>query len=389
MVFSAAATANLNRTMDLPKEADIVIVGAGISGLSVALPIAKAGHRVVVLDKGEPWSDASGANAGTLSIQVKRPEVLSLINESVQRWQHMPQDFGIDVGFGQPGGIRVATTDAECIQLEQSVRVQRSEDIDVHMLNDETLRTMAPWLGPRVKAGSFCCRDSYSNPLQAGNAMVAGARAMGVVVAGGNAVTAIDHDKSSECGRFCVRTSTGQTIGASHIVNTAGAWAAGVAAMLGTRLPMEVDVNMLTVTESAPPLFDRVVTHVGGILSIKQFANGTCLIGGGWQGRGSVRSGMKNIDYERFLHNMRVAASVIPTLGNLRIIRTWAGFEAVAPDALPIMGQLDQCEQAWVLACARGGYSLAPALGARLAEMILSPSTAESLPQFSPKRFLP
>ena len=373
--------------MHLPKVTDIVIVGAGISGLSVALPAAKAGCSVVVLDKGEPWSDASGANAGTLSIQVKRSEVLSLIHESVQRWQRMPEDYGIDVGFGQPGGIRVATTDAEVIQLEQSVQDQQNGGIDVRMLDYETLRTMAPWLGPQVRAGSFCGWDSYSNPLHAGNAMVAGARAMGAVVAGGNAVTSIDHDKHSKSGRYRVVTSTGQTIRASHIVNTAGAWAGEIAAMLGARLPMEIDVNMLTVTESAPPLFDRVVTHVGGILSIKQFANGTCLIGGGWQGRGSVKSGIKQIDYERFIHNMRVAARVVPALANLHIVRTWAGFEAVAPDALPIIGALGGYDRAWVLACARGGYSLAPALGAKLAEMILSPSTCELWPQFSPKRF--
>ena len=373
--------------MDLPKAADIVIIGAGVSGLSVALPTAKAGCSVVVLDKGEPWCDASGANAGTLSIQVKRREVLSLIHESIQRWQRIPEDYGIDVGFAQLGGIRVATTDVEIGQLTQSVKEQQNEGMDVEILDEATLRAMAPWLGPKVKAGSFCPWDSYSNPLQAGNSLVAGARNMGIVVAGGNVVVAIDHEKSSDGGFFCVRTLTGQTIHASHIVNTAGAWAGEISAMLGTKLPMEVDVNMLTVTESVPPFIDRVVTHSGGILSIKQYLNGTCLIGGGWQGQGSVISGAKNIEYERFLHNMRVAAKVIPALANLRIIRTWAGFEAVAPDALPIMGQLGRYDNAWVLACARGGYSLAPALGTRLSEMILNPSTRESFPQFSPKRF--
>ena len=158
--------------------------------------------------------------------------------------------------------------------------------------------------------------------------------------------------------------------------------------MLDAAFPVEVDVNMLTVTEPAPPLFDRVVTHVGGILSVKQYPNGTCLIGGGWQGQGSVKTGQKDIDYERFVHNMRVAASVIPVLGSLRIVRTWAGFEAVAPDALPVMGRLNGHETAWVLACARGGYSQAPALGARLARMILEPDAAEDDTQFSPHRFL-
>ena len=91
---------------------------------------------------------------------------------------------------------------------------------------------------------------------------------------------------------------------------------------------------MLTVTEPAPLTIDRVVTHVAGVLSIKQHPNGTCLIGGGWQGRGSAETGMKELDYERLVHNMRVAAGVVPGLADLRILRSWAGFDAVAPDAL-------------------------------------------------------
>ena len=238
-------------------------------------------------------------------------------------------------------------------------------------------------------AGSLCLYDSYSNPLVAGNAMVAGARKLGGVIAGGNRVSEIRRNATSDIDRFSIKTVSGDTIHASHVVNAAGAWAGEISSMLGVKLPMEVDVNMLTVTEPSPPIFNRVVTHVGGILSIKQLPNGTCLIGGGWQGRGSVSSGTKNIDYERFLHNMRVAADVIPKLRDLHILRTWAGFEAVAPDALPIMGQLGQDDHVWTLGCARGGYSLAPALGARLAEMILNPSKRDTFLQFSPQRFAP
>ena len=373
--------------MDLPRTSDIAIIGGGVSGLSVALPIAKTGRSVVVLDRGDPWSDASGANAGTLSIQVKRSEVLSLVHESIGRWQRMPEDYGVEVGFRQPGGIRVATTEVECIQLEKAVEDQKCKGIDVQMLDREAVMQFAPWLGPSVKAGSFCVDDSYSNPLLAGNAMVAGARDLGAVIAGGNCVTGIDYDKRSQGGRFSIKTENGDTIHADHVVNAAGAWAGEIAALLGVSLPVEVDVNMLTVTEPAPPLFDRVVTHVGGILSLKQLPNGTCLFGGGWQGRGSVSSGTKDIDYEHLLHNLRVAANVIPKLRDLHIVRTWAGFEAVAPDALPIMGRLGRHEHAWALTCARGGYSLAPALGQRLAEMILNPSKRDAYPEFSPQRF--
>jgi len=299
----------------------------------------------------------------------------------------MPEDYGLEVGFAQPGGIRVATTEGECIQLQKAVEVQKSKGVDVQILDREAVMKLGSWLGPSVKAGSFCIDDSYSNPLLAGNAMVAGARQLGAVIAGGNCVTAIKHDKRSQGGRFSIKTARGDTIHANHVVNAAGAWAGEIAALLGVSLPVKVDVNMLTVTEPAPPLFDRVVTHVGGILSLKQLPNGTCLIGGGWQGRGSVSSGTKDIDYEHLLHNLRVAANVIPKLRDLHIVRTWAGFEAVAPDALPIMGRLGRHDHAWALTCARGGYSLAPALGQRLADMILNPCKRDAFPEFSPQRF--
>lgn len=373
--------------MSLPVTADIVIIGAGVSGLATALPLAKAGREVVVLDKGEPWSDASGANSGTLSVQVKRREVLQLTREAIGLWERMGEDYGIDVGFGRPGGIRVATTDGQVERLRDAVDEQQDEGLEVEFLQPGALRAMAPWLGPVVKAASFCKWDAYSSPLIAGNAMISGARALGARIEGNTVVTAMRRQPGSARDRYVIVTDQG-AIHAKDVVVAAGAWAGKLAAMLDAEFPVEVDVNMLTVTEPAPLSIDRVVTHVAGILSIKQHPNGTCLIGGGWQGRGSAETGMKELDYERLVHNMRVAAAVIPSLADLRIVRSWAGFDAVAPDALPVMGRLAGHDNAWVLASARGGYGLAPALGAALAEMVLNDTETRGYETFSPRRFL-
>ncbi len=373
--------------MSLPATAEIVIVGAGVSGLATALPLAKAGRDVIVLDKGEPWSDASGANAGTLSAQVKRREVLQLTRKAIELWERMGEDYGIDAGFGRPGGIRVATTDGQVEQLRDAVDEQQAEGLEVEFLQASALREMAPWLGSVVKAASFCKWDAYSSPLIAGNAMISGARALGARIEGNTAVTAMRHERGSAHGRYVIATDKG-TIRAKDVVVTAGAWAGKLAAMLDAEFPVEVDVNMLTVTEPVPLSIDRIVTHVAGILSIKQHPNGTCLIGGGWQGRGAVEAGTKEIDYERLVHNMRLAATVVPSLADLRILRSWAGYDAVAPDALPVMGRLTGHDQAWVLACARGGYGLAPALGAALAKMVLNNIELREYALFSPRRFL-
>ena len=128
--------------------------------------------------------------------------------------------------------------------------------------------------------------------------------------------------------------------------------------------------------------------HVGGVLSLKQYPNGSCLIGGGWQGRGGPADGRKELDYENLLHNLRVAAAVVPALAELRVLRSWSGFEAVAPDALPVLGRLPRHDDAVRAGLrARGGYSQGPALGKLLAELMLRRETSLHVGLFDPARF--
>lgn len=372
-----------NHGRNLPARADVVVVGAGISGLTVALPLAKAGRHVVVLDRGEPWGDASGANAGTISVQVKRREVQRLTREAVELWRRMAEEWGIETGFGQPGGLRVATNARELERLRRVVAEQHEEGIDVELIDGNRLRDMAPWLGHDVRAAAHCVDDSYSSPLVTGHSMCAAARRLGIAVEGHAPVTAI----ASRGDDHVVTTPRGD-VAAPEIVVAAGPWSGEITRHLGFTLPMQVDVNMMTVTEPWPLSIDKVVTHVGGILSLKQLGNGTCLIGGGWQGRGSVSAGTREIHHERLMHNLRVAARVVPALADMRIVRCWSGYEAVAPDALPVIGRIPGHARAWLQSCTRGGYSLAPALSFRLARMMLDRTEDAELARFTPRRLL-
>lgn len=277
----------------LPTDTDVLVIGAGIAGLCTALYLARAGRTVAVIDRGEPWGDASGANAGTLSVQIKRPEVLNITRRAVELWQGFKAEFGIDVGFGRPGGLRVATNEREIDMLRRSQVEQRELGLDTEWLDGNRLRDLAPWLGPTVTAATLCDWDAYSSPLQAGHAIIQGARHAGVAILGAAAATAIAEVSPG----YRVTTGAG-TITARVLVIAAGAWSGEAARMLGIDLPVSADVNMLSVTEPTAPLLDRVVTHIGGILSLKQYPNGTCLIGGGWQGRGGLSTGVKEIGYE-------------------------------------------------------------------------------------------
>ena len=364
----------------LPAHTDIAVIGAGITGLSAALHLARAGCEVVVLDRGDAWGEASGANAGTLSLQVKHPQVMELMQMSLDLWQQ--EAVTSDREVTRSGGLRVALSSREVDMLRTSVALQRRRGLDVEFLEGQALADCAPWLGGEVLAASACPRDAHSMPLSAGPGLMKAARAAGVRLVDRAGVRAIDSSDG------CRLATPAGTIRCDILVIAAGAWSGEVATMLGVELPLMVDVNMLTITEPAPPFLDRVVTHMGGVLSLKQYANGTCMIGGGWQGRGSLASGKKDIDHVRLLHNLTFAARVVPALRSLGIQRCWSGFESVAPDALPVLGRLPGHRDVLIATGARGGYSLGPALGRVVAELVTTGTASVPAEPFDPARLL-
>ncbi len=364
------------------RSCEVAVVGGGVAGLSTALFLARAGRTVTVLDRGEPWGDSSGANAGTLSLQVKRIEVLPIGRKSVELWRDYAHEMGLDIGFGQPGGLRVATSAEQADFLATYAEEQRAAGLETEWLDGAALRARAPWLGPTVRAATYCVHDCYSSPLRAGPALIEAARAAGAEVCPGCEVVGMVADG----GGYRVETKGGE-FRCDAVAIAAGGHSGRLTAMLGAFLSLYVDVNMLAVTEPSAPLIDRVVTHIGGVLSLKQHPNGTVLIGGGWQGRGSFDAGTREVDYLRWVQNLRLAAEVVPGLEALRVNRVWAGYEAVTSDALPILGRVPGHGQAYVAAAARGGYHMGPVQGFLLSEMILTGETSIPIDLFDPARF--
>jgi sarcosine oxidase subunit beta len=111
------------------------------------------------------------------------------------------------------------------------------------------------------------------------------------------------------------------------------------------------------------------------------------MIGGGWQGRGSLGDGLKEPDHEALIHNLRVAADVVPGLAPLAIVRSWAGFEGVTPDSLPLFGRLPGQHHVYITACCRGGWTHGLIFGRLMAELVATGETSMAVAPFDPKRF--
>lgn len=363
------------------RQADVIVIGAGIFGLCCAMTLAEAGKAVIVIDRSLAWSEASAVNAGSLGVQNKLPALVPYTLWAWDIWREMPEYLGAELGLRQDGGYKIAMNEVEARRLDDVLAEQKAAGLQARRLGSAEIRRDAPWISPDCVAASFSPQDGYATPTLVGPALRRKVEALGVTIVENAAVTAI-----SKGGLIQVETQRG-TFRCAKLAITAGAWSATLAALVGARLPISLDVNMVSVTEPARPTIARIVTHARGILTLKQVANGSCLIGGGWQGIGTISDSRKDIDLDQLVHNLRLALQVIPGLAELNVVRSWAGYEGVTPDSYPYLGLLPGHRDIYCAACARGGFTLGPLMGRLLGELIAHGHTSRPIDTFSPGRF--
>ena len=184
-------------------------------------------------------------------------------------------------------------------------------------------------------------------------------------------------------------TPTGP-VDCAQVVIACGAWSRRVGAVFGIEIPVECHVNMLSVTERIAQFMDNmVVTHIAGRLTLKQYPNGSCLLGGGWRGQGGVETGMKELDLDQLLGNLALHAAIVPYLATATILRSWAGFEAETPDHWSISGAVPGRANLFLAIPAKAGFTGGALVGRLTAERVLSGRMPEAARLMAPDRFAP
>lgn len=364
-------------------KADIVIIGGGLMGSSTALQLAKRDMKCIVVDREAPGRHASGVNAGGLRRLNRHPAEIPLSVAAAKKWLSINELLGSDCETYFPGQIRIAESDSDMAGLEQRAEKVRSLGYThEEIIGRDELYRLVPTLSPHCVGGLICRDDGYGQPFHALSAFRHQATRHGVDYLVGAQVDGIE--KSN--GLWSVQTSNGR-IEAAVLVNTAGAWAHEISAILGEPVPLQPGAPMMMVTERLPRFIEPVLGAVSRKLSFKQMPNGTLLIGGAHMAKLDFEQQKTDIEWRKLAVSARTVLALFPQLKDVRLVRAWAGVEAFMPDHLPVIGRGRETGVFHAFGFSAHGFQLSPVVGQILAELIVDGKSELPIDAFKINRF--
>lgn len=242
---------------------------------------------------------------------------------------------------------------------------------------------MIPAIAPHVIGGIWVEQDGHAWPYGTVMAFYTAARKAGVQIHEGCAVSRVWRQADS----WQVQTP-GQVFSAPALVNAAGAWAGELAAQVGDPVPVQAEGLMLMVTQRVPPFLTPVLGATGRPLSLKQFANGTVVIGGGLRCPADAVARYADVDLATLWPSAQTVSSIFPHLADVPIAHAWGGVEGFMPDGIPVIGSSRQDPQViHAFGFSAHGFELSPIVGRIVSELLCDGASRLPIDSFSVGRF--
>ncbi|MEM8577351.1 MAG: FAD-dependent oxidoreductase [Pseudomonadota bacterium] len=418
-----------------PSEADIVVIGGGVIGVCTALCAARAGHRVVLLEKGRIAAEQSGRNWGWIRQQGRDPDELPIMVEANRLWRELAQETNVDIGLRQGGVTYLAKTQQELAQYEAWLPHGVAAGTGARMLSAAETAALITGMANRYAGALYTPTDMRAEPWVAVPALAHVAARAGAQIVEGCAVRALD----IEAGRVAGVVTEAGRIRAPRVVLAGGAWSALLLRRHGVRVP-QLSVRA-TVAATAP----LAATYQGGAaddrIAFRARADGGySLAAGGFHelfvGPDALRA-VKH--YSAQLRNdpfgtrllpfapkgypdgwrtprhwdedapspfeaMRVLnpkpnrakvraltrdfAALFPQLGPVRITRAWAGMIDTMPDVVPVVDRIAALPGLVLGTGMSGhGFGIGPGMGQVLARLAAEEGPGFDLTRFRMQRF--
>lgn len=371
----------------MSRTADVIIIGSGVIGCAAAYYLAKKGTSVIVLDKDENIGNGGSArNGGGVRQSGRDPRELPLAIYAVNHlWPTLSEELDVNVEYHKEGNLRLGKTEHHLEILQGLTDRATACGLDVRMIDGAEVRAINPYLSDEVIGASWCATDGHANPLMTTLGYYRTARRLGVQFYTGEEVTGLQTVKG-KARRVITKKNVFE---GEKIIVAAGYESRWILESVGIDIPMSKDLIEALVTEAEAPMFPQMLGTADADFYGHQTDHGSFVFGGA--------SGFEAMNKDNG-HNMtssitapcicRGIMKYIPKLADAKIVRTWAGYEDVSADGVPVLGEIKEVP-GLITACAftGHGFGISPIVGTLLAEVAREEKTTLDLSAFRYDRF--
>lgn len=382
---------------------DVIIIGGGVIGTSIAFQLAKRAKKVLLIEKTDLGAGASGACDQQIILQSKNPGVhLQLALMSAALYPDLAAELSHEIEYRPSGGTILIETPDEMPVMQEIVARQRQTGLQVEILPRAEALKRQPGLAAHLVGATYCPQDAEVNPIEVTLAFAKAAQKCGADIR--LETTVLDLIMSSHRVEG-VNTTHGRFY-ADTVINAAGAWAPEIGRMAGLQLPITPRRGQIVITEPVAPLLNPVMLsaqyivakyqpdilrnasdrarQLGVGLALSQSRKGNLLIGATREFVGYDTSAT----YDGIKEILKNAARLVPPLQEIHVIRVMAGLRPYTPDGLPLLGWVNGVEGLVLAAGHEGdGVALSPVTGKIIAELICEGTARVDLRPFAPNRF--